>query len=131
MRGMVREIYHMEKAGNGSIVNTASIVGVSGNGGAGYCGSKHAVIGLTRSAAVRFGPQGIGVNAVCPGVVDTNMTKPLLENNQIASMLTMVAPMERAGKAIEIAEAVAFLASDRSSFITGHPLIVDGGWMAR
>lgn len=56
MRGMVREIHHMEKVGNGSIVNTASIAGVSGNGRTGYCGSKHAVIGLTRSAAVRFGP---------------------------------------------------------------------------
>ena len=130
LRCMVHELRHMEKAGKGSIVNTASIAGVSANGGAGYVASKHAVVGITRSAAVRYAAQGIRVNAVCPGVIDTAMTKPLLENNEVAQQLTNVAPMQRAGKPIEIAEVVAFLASDRASFLTAQPIIVDGGWMA-
>jgi len=128
---MAAELRHMAKAGKGSIIGTSSIAGQSGNGGAGYCASKHAVIGLTKSAAVKYAPLGIRINCVCPGVIETAMTAPLIANPQTHEYLKTLQPMPRIGKASEIADAVVFLASDKSSFITGHPLVVDGGCLAR
>lgn len=128
---MAAELRHMTRAGKGSIIGTSSIAGQSGNGGAGYCASKHAVIGLTRSAAVKYAPLGIRINCVCPGVIETAMTQPLIDNPQALAYLNTLQPMPRIGKAHEIADAVVFLASDKSSFITGHPLVVDGGCLAR
>ncbi|WP_157216878.1 SDR family NAD(P)-dependent oxidoreductase [Flavisphingomonas formosensis] len=128
---MAAELRHMVKAGKGSIIGTSSIAGQSGNGGAGYCASKHAVIGLTKSAAVKYAPMGIRVNCVCPGVIETGMTAPLIADPQANAFLKTLQPMPRIGQASEIADAVVFLASDKSSFITGHPLVVDGGCLAR
>lgn len=128
---MNAELRHMAKAGKGSIIGTSSIAGLSANGGAGYCASKHAVIGLTKSAAVRYAAAGIRVNCVCPGVIETALTEPLLADAQTHAYLKTLQPMPRIGKAREIADAVVFLASDMSSFVTGHPLVVDGGCLAR
>lgn len=128
---MAAELRHMAPRNNGAIVNTSSIAGLSGAGGAGYCGSKHAVIGLTRSAALRFAAEGVRVNAVCPGVIETPMTAPIAADPQGRAVLDQMTPMARMGRAQEIADAVIFLCSDKASFITGHPLAVDGGYMAR
>ncbi len=128
---MAAELRHMAAAGRGAIVNTSSIAGVSGAGGTGYCASKHAVIGLTRTAAWRYATQGVRVNAVCPGVIETNMTKPFLDMPEARKMLEGMQPMPRLGRPEDIADAVVFLVSDKASFITGHPLVVDGGHMAR
>lgn len=128
---MSAELRHMVKAGSGAIINTSSIAGVSGAGGTGYCASKHAVIGLTRTAAWRHAAQGVRVNAVCPGVIETPLTKPLIDHPEAGQMLAAMQPMPRFGTARDIADAVVFLASDKASFITGHPLVVDGGHMAR
>jgi NAD(P)-dependent dehydrogenase (short-subunit alcohol dehydrogenase family) len=128
---MVAELRHMAKSGRGAIVNTASVAGLGGIGGAGYCGSKHAVIGFTRSAAVAYAAQGVRVNAVCPGVIATPMTQGVIDDPNTAPFLRDMAPMPRFGQAREIADAVVFLVSDKASFITGHPLAVDGGCMAR
>lgn len=115
----------------GTIVNTASIAGLSGAGTAEYVASKHAVVGLSRAAGVRYAPLGIRVNAVCPGVIETAMTQPLLENDDIRPMVLAMCPIGRAGRADEVADAVVFLSSSRASFIAGHALAVDGGYMAR
>ena len=128
---MRAEIRHMVRQGSGAIVNTASIAGMSGAGGAGYCASKHAVVGLTRSAALRYAAQGIRINAVCPGVIETPMTEGLLADPQTAAMLAQMSPIGRFGKPEDIANAVLFLCSEAASFITGHPLAVDGGYLAR
>jgi NAD(P)-dependent dehydrogenase (short-subunit alcohol dehydrogenase family) len=128
---MVAELRHMEKAGKGSIIGTSSIAGLSANGGAGYCASKHAVVGLTKSAAVRYAPLGIRVNCVCPGVIKTAMTQQFINDPQAHEFLKQLQPMPRLGEPQEIVDAVVFLASDKSSFITGHPLVVDGGCLAR
>ncbi len=128
---MAAELEVMVPQGSGSIVNTASVAGLVGLSGAGYCGSKHAVIGLTRSAAVRYAAQGVRINAVCPGAIETPMTRDILADPQGAAFLSQMAPMGRVARAEEVAEAVVFLASDRASFITGHPLAVDGGFVAR
>lgn len=131
MFSMVAELRHMAAAGRGAIVNTASVAGMAGLGGAGYCASKHAVIGLTRSAAMYYAPQGIRVNAVCPGAISTPMIAPTLADEQGAQFLAQMHPLGRLGEAEEVAEAVLFLCSDKASFITGHPLAVDGGFLAR
>lgn len=128
---MTAELRHMEKAGRGAIVNTASIAGLSGAGGAGYCGSKHAVVGLTRSAALRYAAQGIRINAVCPGAIRTPMVEAVAQEEEAARFIAAMHPMNRIGEAHEIADAVIFLCSDKASFITGHPLAVDGGYLAR
>ena len=128
---MTAELRHMEKAGRGAIVNTASIAGMSGAGGAGYCGSKHAVVGLTRSAAMRYAAQGIRINAVCPGAIRTPMVDAVVKEEAAARFVAEMHPMNRIGEASEIADAVIFLCSDKASFITGHPLAVDGGYLAR
>jgi NAD(P)-dependent dehydrogenase (short-subunit alcohol dehydrogenase family) len=128
---MAAELRHMAKQGSGSIVNTASVAGMVGLAGAGYCGSKHAVVGLTRSAAMRYAAEGIRVNCVCPGAISTPMTEAEGLSDQSRSFMAQMHPMNRMGRAEEIADAVVFLASDKASFITGHPLAVDGGYLAR
>lgn len=128
---MAAELRHMAAQKSGAIVNTSSIAGLSGAGGAGYVASKHAVIGLTRSAALRYAAEGVRVNAVCPGVIETPMTAPIAETPQGRAVLDQMTPIGRMGRAHEIADAVVFLCSDKASFITGHPLAVDGGYIAR
>jgi len=118
----------MLKQGGGSIVNTASINGVVGNPAQpAYTAAKHGVVGLTRHGALRWAKAGIRVNAVCPGVIDTAMTAQAVANPQARAMIESMTPMGRMGRAEEIAEAVVWLCSDAASFITGQPLLVDGG----
>jgi NAD(P)-dependent dehydrogenase (short-subunit alcohol dehydrogenase family) len=128
---MAAELRHMAAQNSGAIVNTASIAGLVGAGGAGYVASKHAVVGLTQSAAMRYAAQGIRVNAVCPGVVVTPMTQVIADDPKGRAVLDQMTPMNRMGEPREIADAVVFLCSDKASFITGHPLAVDGGYLAR
>ena len=114
--------------GGGAIVNTASINGLVGNPGQpGYTATKHGVVGLTRHGALRWAAAGIRVNAVCPGVIDTAMTEQAAANPQARAMIESMTPMRRMGRPEEIAEAVVWLCSDAASFITGVPLLIDGG----
>jgi NAD(P)-dependent dehydrogenase (short-subunit alcohol dehydrogenase family) len=117
----------------GSIVNTASVAGLVGARGAtAYCASKHGVIGITKSAALEFARKKIRVNAVCPGVIKTAMVERLLnESGMEQSALIAQEPMDRLGEPREIADAVAWLLSDESSFVTGVALPVDGGYAAQ
>ncbi len=124
---MREEAEAMLKNGGGAIVNTSSINGLVGNGGQpAYTASKHGVIGLTRHGALRWAKAGIRVNAVCPGVIETAMTAPIVADAQLRTVIENMTPMGRMGKAEEIAEAVVWLCSDSASFVTGHPLVVDG-----
>lgn len=120
----------MRDSGGGSIVNMSSVLGAVGrHHSAAYVASKHAVVGLTRGAAIDHGPDGIRVNAVGPGFIRT----PLLESRHTEQGLTDLAagwPMRRVGLPEEIAEMVAWLASDASSYVTGAYLPVDGGYLA-
>jgi NAD(P)-dependent dehydrogenase (short-subunit alcohol dehydrogenase family) len=132
--GMRHALPLMIAQGSGAIVNTASIGSERGLAGAcTYNASKHAVVGLTRTAAAEAGPKGIRVNCVMPGVIDT----PLLESvlgplfgGDIAlgkKTLGKIAPLERIGQPVEIGEVVAFLLSDAASFVTGAAWSIDGG----
>lgn len=125
---MREEAEVMLKQGGGAIVNTASINGLVGNGAQpGYTATKHGVVGLTRHGALRWAQAGIRVNAVCPGVIETPMTAPLTANPEMKKVLDGMTPMGRMGKAEEIAAAAVWLCSDQASFVTGHPLVIDGG----
>jgi len=125
---MREEAEVMLAQGKGAIVNTSSINGLVGNGAQpGYTATKHGVIGLTRHGALRWAKAGIRVNAVCPGVIETPMTAPLTANPEIRKVMDSLTPMGRMGHADEIAAAVLWLCSDQASFVTGHPLVVDGG----
>jgi NAD(P)-dependent dehydrogenase (short-subunit alcohol dehydrogenase family) len=129
----------MEKAGGGAIINIASISGVTGGVATkadetAYSCSKHAVIGLTRTLALTYAKKNIRVNAVCPGYIRTAGTRRLHEAPDGGRKMiseTLRVPMNRWGEPHEIGKVVAFLASDDASFITGQPIIVDGGFMAR
>ena len=127
------EIPAMLKTGGGSIVNTSSGLGVIGMPGIEiYVASKHAVIGLTKSAALEFGKQGIRVNAVLPAAIDTDMFERFAgENPEVRAQVTALHPIGRIGKSEEIADAVIWLSSSKSSFVTGHSLLVDGGFTAQ
>ena len=130
---MKYEIPAMLKTGGGSIVNTASVFGVIGiPGNEIYIASKHAVIGLTKSSAIEFGKQGIRVNAILPGVVDTDMYQRFAgEKPEFRAQMTAMHPIGRIGKSEEIADAAIWLSSSKSSFVTGHSLMVDGGYTAQ
>jgi NAD(P)-dependent dehydrogenase (short-subunit alcohol dehydrogenase family) len=104
---------------------------LSGSGTLEYCASKHAVIGMTRSGALRYAKQGVRINAVCPGVIETPMTAPLTKDPAMKAHLDTMCPIGRMGQAEEIAEAVIWLCSGKSSFVTGQALAVDGGFMCR
>jgi meso-butanediol dehydrogenase / (S,S)-butanediol dehydrogenase / diacetyl reductase len=122
----------MVARGGGSIVNVASVAAMVGlPKRAAYCASKGAVISLTRALAVDHVNDGIRVNAVCPGTVDTPWVRRLVgEVGESLQDLTARQPLGRLGKAEEIAEAVAYLASDAASFVTGSVLVIDGGLTA-
>lgn len=119
--------------GRGAIVNITSIFGQrAGSGKAGmYQATKAGVAALTRAAAVRYADFGIRVNAVAPGFIDTDMTADFHTNPKYRDFVMQGTPMKRMGYAKEVAAAVAFLASDEASYITGIELPVDGGWLAR
>lgn len=128
MRCMREEAAVMLERGGGAIVNTASINGLVGNGGQpAYTAAKHGVVGLARHGALRWAKAGIRVNAVCPGVIETPMTAPLVQNAEMKAVIDGMTPMGRMGQASEIAEAVVWLCSPAASFVTGHAMVVDGG----
>jgi NAD(P)-dependent dehydrogenase (short-subunit alcohol dehydrogenase family) len=125
------EIPAMLKAGGGSIVNNASIAGRIGMAGAGvYIASKHAVLGLTKSAAMETAKQNIRVNSVSPAAIETAMFDRFTGNRNpdAVGYMTSLHPIGRTGRSSEIAGPVLFLFSDAASFITGHDLLVDGGF---
>lgn len=123
---------HMVKQGGGKIINIASIAGLVGfEGSAAYCAAKGAVINLTREMALDYGSKHINVNAIAPGVIDTDMTKPFLENEDAKKSFLEKTPIGRVGVPEDIAFAALYLASGESDFVSGHTLVVDGGWTSR
>jgi NAD(P)-dependent dehydrogenase (short-subunit alcohol dehydrogenase family) len=127
---MREEIPVLMENGGGAIVNTASIAGLRGfRNLSPYVASKHGVVGLTRTAALEFGGDGVRVNAVCPGVIETPMVARSREENPEAIEATVAAtPADRLGQPEEIAAATTWLCSDEASFVTGESLVVDGGF---
>jgi len=130
---MRAEIPPMLAAGRGSIVNTASGVAVIGLPGQGpYVAAKHGVIGLTRVAALDYAAQGIRVNAVCPGSVETPLfADAAAADPGLRGLVEAGHPVGRLGRPEEIADAVVWLVSDASTFVTGQPILVDGGYTAQ
>ena len=128
---MREQIAVMRENGGGAIVNTASINGLVGNGNQpAYVATKHGVVGLTRMAALAEATNNIRVNAVCPGVIETAMTAAAASVPEYRAAMESMTPMGRMGQPEEIAEAVVWLCSDAASFVTGHPMVVDGGALA-
>ncbi len=120
---------HMRQAGGGSMVNLSSVHGLLGAPGSlVYETLKAGVIGLTRQLAVEYGPDGIRVNAICPGHIVTERIEEMWRDHQDALRFFVEQyPIRRTGKPVDIANAIVFLCSDEASFITGHALVVDGG----
>lgn len=117
---------------HGTIINISSRLALSGGGTgrASYCASKAAVSNLTRQMAVEYGPQGIRVNAICPGFI-AGTAAPLAANSERIALASEQTPLWRLGRASDIARAAVFLASDDAEFINGHNLVVDGGASVR
>jgi NAD(P)-dependent dehydrogenase (short-subunit alcohol dehydrogenase family) len=129
---MKYEIPEMLKTGGGSIINMSSTYGLIGStfGACSYHASKHGVIGITRAAALEYAKEKLRINAVCPAFVATDMISKFLEDPDLAAHLASLHPVGRMGTLEETAEAVVFLASDASTFITGTTLSIDGGMAA-
>ncbi|MDX3246064.1 glucose 1-dehydrogenase [Streptomyces sp. ME18-1-4] len=127
-------------ADGGTIVNTASYTAMTGMAAVGsYAATKHAILGLTRVAALELAPRGIRVNAMCPGAVDTAMSNPSLldpdadpeeTSKALDGLYRKLVPLGRVGRPEEVARLALFLTSDDSSYITGQPFVIDGGWLA-
>lgn len=130
---MKYEIPQMLKQGKGTIVNNASIAGLVGfHNIPAYVASKHGVIGLTKNAALEYAKLGIRVNAVCPGVIETPMIDRFTgKRKEVEKQFESMEPIGRLGQPEEVADAVMWLCSDASSFVTGDALPVDGCWTAQ
>ena len=131
---MKAELRQMVAQGSGAIVNCSSIGGMVGSKGrSAYSASKHAIIGLTQSAALEYAAQGIRINAVCPGMTDTPMTVTVSQNYdpELVKALLARAPIGRFAEPEEIAAAVVWLCSPAASYMVGHALAVDGGVLAQ
>ncbi len=121
----------MRESGGGAIVNISSVGGLIGLARRpAYTAAKHGVIGLTKSLARDLGPAGIRVNAICPGLIRTPLTEQYFVDDAFEDGLRTVVPQGRAGVPADVAEAAVFLASDRSAYVNGIALPVDGGWLA-
>jgi NAD(P)-dependent dehydrogenase (short-subunit alcohol dehydrogenase family) len=131
---MKHEIAHMLRRGGGSIVNNSSVEGLVGlQGTSAYAASKHGVVGLTKTAALEYAQSGIRVNAVCPGLIRTPMVERYTggDAETEAQWAAIFEPVGRMGSSEEVAEAVVWLCSEAASFVTGHAMAVDGGFLAR
>ncbi len=135
---MKYEIPQMLKNGGGAIVNMSSVGGLIGFPGFSlYIASKHAVLGLTKTAALEYAKSGIRINAVSPAVIETDMVDRFVgkigvgKEGEMRQQLAAMHPMGRTGKPEEIASAVLYLCSDGASFVTGHTLVIDGGFTAQ
>ncbi|MBL6448751.1 SDR family oxidoreductase [Fulvivirga sp. 29W222] len=130
---MKHEIPIMLNQGKGSIVNLASIAGLVGFPGLpAYVASKHAVIGLTKTAALENAKLGLRINAVCPGVIKTPMVDRVTgKDKTVEKAYEDMEPVGRMGRPEEVAEAIVWLCSDAASFVTGESMAVDGGWIAK
>ena len=140
-----RALADMLPRGRGRIINTASVAGLGGTGGgAAYIAAKHGIVGLTRQMAVVYSPRGITVNCVCPGAIPTGLRTnsqailgpdvPDMSQRGVAvndDQVRALVPAGHRGTAQDVANAVCFLASDEASYVTGHTLVVDGGWRAK
>ncbi len=130
---MKAQIPQMLKQGGGAIVNNASVAGLVGiRRTSAYVAAKHGVVGLTKAAALEYAESGIRVNAVCPGYINTPLVRSVFD--QLEGMEEEVIarhPLGRLGEPHEIAEAVVWLSSDAASFVTGHTMTVDGGYVAQ
>jgi len=124
-------IPEMKSQKYGKIISIASIAGFVGfDMSSVYCATKGGIINLTKELALDLGKHRINVNAIAPGVIKTAMTEPLLADKNVKAGLLAKVPYGRIGKPEDIANAAAFLASDESEYITGHTMVVDGGWLA-
>jgi dihydroanticapsin dehydrogenase len=129
-------IPHMQKQGGGSIISTSSIEGIVAEpNGAAYVASKGGVVSLTKGMALTYAKDNIRVNCVCPGWIDTVMARRSIDRHGgmevMMPEIKRLQPLGRLGRPEEVGNAVLFLASDEASFITGHPLMVDGGYVAQ
>jgi NAD(P)-dependent dehydrogenase (short-subunit alcohol dehydrogenase family) len=128
------ELQQMRRQGSGAIVNCSSLGGLVGGAGRGtYHAAKHGVLGLTKSAALEYAARGIRINAICPGLIQTPMSDQMIASGQAEALDTLLkaVPMERVGRAAEIADAVLWLCSSAASYVTGQSLAVDGGFTMR
>jgi NAD(P)-dependent dehydrogenase (short-subunit alcohol dehydrogenase family) len=127
--GLKYQIPVMVKQGKGAIVNTSSIAGLRAHPGIGpYVAAKHGVNGLTKTAAIEYGPSGVRVNSLCPGGVRTPMLDEYLKSApELRASIIDANPLRRLGEPREMAEAAVWLCSDAASYVNGHELVVDGG----
>jgi NAD(P)-dependent dehydrogenase (short-subunit alcohol dehydrogenase family) len=130
---MKYQLPHLVQNGGGAIVNNASIAGLVGFPGIpAYSASKHGLIGLTKTAALEYAKSGVRINVVCPGVIKTPMIDRFTgKDKTVEKQFETAEPIGRLGEPEEVADAVLWLCSERSSFVTGHALAVDGGWVAQ
>jgi NAD(P)-dependent dehydrogenase (short-subunit alcohol dehydrogenase family) len=128
---MRHQIPAMLKTGGGSIVNCSSVAGLVGAPFlSAYVAAKHGVVGLTRGAALEYGRQGIRVNAICPAMIDTPMSRAFMDP-EISEMMISQSPIGRFAAPAEVASAVLWLFDDANGFVTGQAIAIDGGWTAR
>lgn len=129
---MKYELAQMKKQGSGAIVNNSSLGGFVGvPGRSTYHAAKHGVHGLTKTAGLEYAAQGIRVNAVAPGIINTPMVAEMMERENAVDAMMRDVPIDRLGTAEEVANAVMWLSSPGASFVVGHVIAVDGGYVAR
>jgi NAD(P)-dependent dehydrogenase (short-subunit alcohol dehydrogenase family) len=141
--GARRALTEMLLRGQGRIINIASVAGITGSGGGpAYTASKHGVVGLTRQLAVAYAERGITVNAICPGAIQTGLrtnsarilgadAPPMRGIGGDEAAIRAITPAGRRGTLPEVAAAACYLASEEAAYVTGHTLVIDGGWTAR